>query len=247
MSLRAVCLCCAPLIFALAACSRTPSPPPVDPAVAAKAAAEAGAAKEAKLYDQMRVSQNWDVATTLGNEVLARFPGTAAAVQVQQTLPDVRDKAARQVQARRLARLWTYTATAAAGGTQFAAAIASKVPPTPGARARLVLRQHPQWGQSVYLLLDNARFDCHKGCATLPVSFDGKPAQHMPATIPPTGEPALFIDSDKRFIVAMEKAKTVAIDVAIKGAGNKKLEFEVGGFDPASYQPKKSKSGAAKK
>lgn len=246
MPRRTACVFCVSLILSLAACSRTPAPPPVDPAVAAKAAAEAGAAKEAQLYDQMRASQSWDLAATLGNEVLTRFPGTAAATQVQQTLPEVGDKAARQAQSRRLAHLWVYSATPEAGGTQFAAAIPSKHSPSPGARARLVLRQHPKWGQSVYLLLDNARFDCQKGCKTLPVSFDGKPAQHMPATIPPTGEPALFIDPDKRFIAEMEKAKTVAVDVTIKGAGAKTLEFEVGGFDPMKYQPKPPKQSSGK-
>lgn len=247
MSRRLACLCCVSLILTMSACSRTPSPPPVDPAVAAKAAAEAGAAKEARLYDQMRASQSWDLAATLGNEVLTRFPGTAAAAQVQQTLAEVRDKGARQAQERRLAHLWVYSASPEAGGTQYAAAIPSKRAPAPGARARLVLRQHPKWGQSVYLLLDNARFDCQKGCKTLPVSFDGKPAQRMPATIPPTGEPALFIDPDKRFIAAMEKAKIVSVDITIKDAGAKTLEFEVGGFDPAKYQPQKNKQSSAEK
>ncbi|MGA9334477.1 MAG: hypothetical protein WBV39_09380 [Rudaea sp.] len=247
MPRRLACLCCALLILALGACSRTPSPAPVDPAVAAKAAAEAGAAKEAALYDQMRASQSWDLAATLGNEVLTRFPGTAAAARVLQTLPEVRDRAARQAQSRRLAHLWVYTATPEAGGTQYAAAIPSEHPPASGARARLVLRQHPKWGQSVYLLLDRARFDCHKGCATLPVSFDGKAARRMPATIPPTGEPALFIDPDKRFIADMEKAKTVSVDVTIKGEGAKTLEFEVGGFDPAKYQPGKNRQIGGKK
>ncbi|HET8941490.1 MAG TPA: hypothetical protein VFN13_05835 [Rudaea sp.] len=232
------------VLIALAAC--TPSPPPVDPAAAAKAAAEAAAVKEARLYDQMRASQSWDIAASLGSEVLTRFPGTAAAAQVQQTLPEVRAKAARRAQSRRLANLWVYTATPEAGGTQYAAAIASRHAPAPGGRARLVLRQHPKWGQSVYLLLDNARFDCGKGCATLAISFDGKPAQRMPATIPPTGEPALFIDPDKRFIAAMEKAKQVVVDVTLKDVGDKKLEFEVGGFDPARYQPQKSKQARAK-
>lgn len=247
MPRRLACLCCASLILVLSACSRTPSPAPVDPAIAAKAAAEAGAAKEAQLYDQMRASHSWDLAATLGNEVLKRFPGTAAAAKVQQTLPEVSDKATRQTQARRLAHLWVYSATPEAGGIQYAAVIPSKHSPAPGARARLVLRQHPKWGQSVYLLLDNARFDCHKGCATLPVSFDDKPAQRMPATIPSTGEPALFIDPDKRFIAAMDKAKTVAVDVTIKGIGAKKLEFEVGGFDSAKYQPQRHKKVGGKK
>src|SRR5262249_56663143 len=107
-------------------------------------------------------------------------------------------------------------------------------------RIRLVLRVHPKWGRSVYLLLDNAKFDCSKGCATLPVRFDEAQPQRMKATIPPTGEPALFIDDDKGFIAKMQKAKTVSIDATIKGAGPKTFVFEVGGYD-ASKIPEPAK------
>jgi hypothetical protein len=240
MSPRNSSLFCVAFALALGACSK--SPPPVDPAVAAKAVAEASAAKEMVLYDQMRTRGSWDLATTLGNEVLARYPGTQAAVTVQKTLDAVRAKSAEQAETRRLARLWIYTAVPEAGGTQYAAAIVSKQPLAhAGARIRLVLRQHPKWGQSVYLLLDGATFDCRKGCATLAMSFDGKPAQRMRATIPPTGEPALFIDDDKGFIAKLEKAKTVAIDVTIRGEGDKAVEFEIGGFDAAKLPDKPKK------
>ncbi|MDE2257419.1 MAG: hypothetical protein KGK05_06610 [Xanthomonadaceae bacterium] len=216
----------------LAACSGGNAPPPVDPALAAKAANEARAAKEGALYDQMRRSGSWDIATSLGNEILAKYPGTTAAARVQQTIAETRAKSAAIADSHRLAYLWTYTATAQDGGTQYAATIASKEPlKLPNARLRLVLRQHPKWGQSVYLLLDNATFDCKGGCATLPVGFDGAKPQHMKATIPPTGEPALFIDDDEGFIAKLEKAKTVAIGVNVKGAGEFDAEFEVGGFD----------------
>jgi hypothetical protein len=228
--------------IALAACSAGDAPPPVDAAVAAKAASEAAAAKEAALYDQMRQSGSWDIATSLGNEILAKYPGTQAAVQVQKTIDGTREKSVAIAASRRLAGLWTYTASAEDGGTQYAAAIATKEPlKLPNARLRLVLRQHPQWGQSVYLLLDNATFDCKGGCATLPVSFDGAAPQRMKATIPPTGEPALFIDDDKGFIAKLEKGGTVAIGVDVKGAGAFEAAFEIGGFDPAKLpaRPKK--------
>lgn len=234
MPQRRVLIFFATLALVIAACSRAPAPPPIDPRVAAQAANEAAASQEAVLYDQMRASHSWDLASTLGNEALDKYPGTVAAAKVQQTIVDVRAKAEQQAQARRLARLWVYTATAEAGGTQYAAAIPSKEALGPAdARIRLVLRQHPKWGQSVYLLLDNAKFDCSKGCASLPVSFDATPALRMKATIPPTGEPALFIDDDKRFIARMEKGHTVAIGVNIRGVGEKTVVFEVGGYNPA--------------
>ncbi|MHB8447923.1 MAG: hypothetical protein ACYC9P_08360 [Rudaea sp.] len=233
---------CAPIVafgLILAACSDGNAPPPVDPAVAAKAATEARAAKEGALYDQMRQSGSWDVATSLGNEILAKYPDTQTAQRVQQTIAGTRAKSAAIADAHRLAALWNYTVTAEDGGTQYAAAIATREPlKLPNARLRLVLRQHPKWGQSVYLLLDNARFDCKGGCATLPVSFDGARRQHMKATIPPTGEPALFIDDDKGFIAKLEKAKTVAVGVNVKGMGESTVEFDVGGFDPSKLPAK---------
>jgi len=234
-----------PLILSaamLAACSGGSSPPPSSaPAAPPVAANEAQAAKEAALYEQMRESGSWDVALTLGNEVVTKFAGTQAAAQVQQTLGDVRAKGEAQANQKRLARLWIYTATPEAGGTQYAAAIASRNALGGSAKVRLVLRQHPKWGQSVYLLLDAAKFDCHKGCATLPVSFDGAPAQRMKATVPPTGEPALFIDDDKAFIARLEKSQTVAVTATIKDLGEKTMEFEVGGYDPAKLPQKPKK------
>jgi hypothetical protein len=228
------------LSVTLAACSGGSSPPPSSaPAPATASAPQAD--KEAALYEQMRASASWDVALSLGNEVVAKFPGTNAAAQVQQSLAQVRGKADAQASQRRLSRLWTYTATPEAGGTQYAAAIASRNPPGGNARVRLVLRQHPKWGQSVYLLLDNAKFDCHGGCATLPTSFDGAPAQRMKATIPPTGEPALFIDDDQAFIARLQKAQTVAITATIKDIGERTMEFEVGGYDPTKLPGKPHK------
>jgi hypothetical protein len=228
-------------VLMLAACSGNDAPP-VDPAVAAKAAAEARAAKEGALYDQMRQSGSWDIAVSLGNEILAKYAGTQTAARVQQTIAETREKSAAIADSHRLARLWSYTATAEDGGTQYAAAIATKQAlKLPNARLRLVLRQHPKWGQSVYLLLDNATFDCKGGCATLPVSFDGAKAQRMRATIPPTGEPALFIDDDKGFIAKMGKSKIVAIGANVKGLGETTFEFEVGGFDAAKLPAKPRK------
>jgi hypothetical protein len=233
------------LIAACVGCSRSSSPPPSPaPAAApttAPAANDVQAAKEAALYEQMRAQGSWDIALTLGNEVTTKFAGTPAAAQVQQSIEEVRAKGAAQANEKRLARLWTYTATPEAGATQYAAAIASTNAIGGPAKVRLVLRQHPKWGQSVYLLLDAAKFDCRRGCATLPVSFDGAPAQRMQATIPPTGEPALFIDDDKGFIARLHKAQSVAVTAPVKDLGEKTMEFEVGGFDPAKLPDKPKK------
>jgi len=232
----------------LAACSSNAPPPATasKPATAAAPAGEAAATKEQALYDQMRASQSWDLAVSLGEEIVNKYPASTAAGQVKQTLDDVRAKAKEQRESRRLAKLWSYAAVPEAGGTQYTAAVESREPLKSAAsakdaeRIRLVLRVHPKWGRSVYLLLDNAKFDCSKGCGTLPVRFDDAPAQRMKATIPPTGEPALFIDDDKGFIAKMTKSKAVAIDATIKGEGAKTFVFEVGGYDATKLPaPKK--------
>ena len=234
------------LLFAsLAACSGSGGDSKANAqqaAATAKATAEAKAAKEMALYDQMRASQSYDIAATLGDELIKKYPDSEAATKVKQTLEEVRTKGLKQAESRRLARMWAYAATPEGNGTQYTAAIASKDPiGIANAKVRLVLRQHPQWGQSVYLLLDNATFDCSKGCATLPVAFDDASAQRMKAVIPPTGEPALFIDDDKGFIAKMEKAAKVAISATLKGAGEKTFVFEVGGYDPSKLPNKPKK------
>jgi len=91
------------------------------------------------------------------------------------------------------------------------------------------------------LLDKTSAFDCSRACTTLAVAFDGAPAQRMKAVIPPTGEPAIFVEDDKGFIAKMQKAQTVAIDVSIKGVGAKTLVFEVGGYDAARMPGKSAK------
>ncbi|MEP6938506.1 MAG: hypothetical protein ABI846_01990 [Rudaea sp.] len=191
-----------------------------------------------QLYDQMRIKESYDLAVPLGDEIVAKYPGTPAAAKVKETLADVRAKAAAMVESLRLSRLWSYSAVPEKGGMQYAASIENTPPLTPATitgkdarRVHLIVRQHPQWGQNVYLILDNDTFDCRGGCPTLPVAFDSEPAKPMKATIPPTGEPALFLDDDKAFITRMLRTKRVAIDVVLRGGGRKTLVFETGGLD----------------
>ena len=59
-------------------------------------------------------------------------------------------------------------------------------------QARLVLRRHQEWGDDVYLLDEGKRgFSCGSTC-TVTVQFDGGEATTYPASIPETGEPAIF-------------------------------------------------------
>ena len=231
---------------ALAACSSgsnapsasAPSAPAPDAAATAKANAEAQAGKSLKLYEQMRANGSLDIAAQVGTEAVAKYPDSTAALRIKETLAEVTAKAKEESEKRRLAGLWTYTVASVKGGTQYAASIESNPPLAPpgltgkdAKHVHLIVRQHPEWGQTVYLMLDNEKFNCKSGCKTLPVSFDGEPPKPWKATIPPTGEPALFIDDEETFIARAQRAKRVAIDVALVDDGKRTLVFETGGLD----------------
>lgn len=244
-SVHAMILRCAFLILmfaTLVACSG--SPPPVDAAQAAHAAATARntrAYQDLALYEQMRSSNKNDLAAQLGKELLAKYPDSAAAAKVRESIDQVNNGAQVEKETQRTARLWIYNTAPEAGGTQYSAYVYAKDDVSAGGktqRLRLVLRQHPSWGQSVYLLLESGGFQCSADCSAS-VSFDDQPAQRMATTIPPTGEPAIFIDDNKGFIAKLAKARWVHIDTQLKGATARHVvNFEIVGFDPASLPNK---------
>src|SRR5689334_15767012 len=81
---------CVALVGAVSLGACGPAAPPSG--AAAPQPAEAQATKESALYDQMRGSSSWEVALSLGNEILSKYPGTAAAAHVQESIGDVRAK-----------------------------------------------------------------------------------------------------------------------------------------------------------
>jgi len=94
-----------------------------------------------------------------------------------------------------------------------------------------------KWGQSVYLFApDGSKGFVCKDLCNLVTRFDGK-RETWKAYLPKTGEPAMFIKDDKRFIAAMQKAKVVEMDVTTRDQGNETLKFEVGGYDPSRFAP----------
>ncbi|QBB69209.1 hypothetical protein ELE36_01790 [Pseudolysobacter antarcticus] len=225
------------MFAALFACSG--SPPPIDAAQAAQVAASARDAKASKdlaLYEQMRSANKNDLAAQLGKELLAKYPESTAAAKVKESIEQVNNGAQAEKEAQRIARLWTYNTAPEAGGSQYSAYVYAKDEVSAGGktqRLRLVLRQHPSWGQSVYLLLESGGFRCGADCSAS-VRFDDQPAQRMAMTIPPTGEPAIFIDDNKGFIAKLAKARWLHIDAQLKGASAKHVvSFEVAGFDAA--------------
>lgn len=220
--------------LALAGCSQPPAPPAAPSASAIAAANEAAASKELKLYQQMLAGSSKSFAVPVGEEILQKYPGTAAAAEVQKTLPQIKADAQAKAEHERLANLWWYQ-TANVGGMQSTASIYSE--PRSAKSTRLVLRRHVKWGQSAYLFApDGSKGFVCKGNCTVPMRFDGK-RENWKAYLPPTGEPAMFIKDDKRFIAALQKAKVIEMDVVTKDHGKQTLKFEVGGYDAAKFLP----------
>ncbi|MDI3263151.1 MAG: hypothetical protein QJR11_10125 [Fulvimonas sp.] len=198
-------------------------------------AKEVEAAGKLDTYRQLLRIGNDEMAVTMGHEILDRYPGSAAAKEVQQTLPGIEQRWKENSEKARLAALWTYQVAPMAGGTQSTATIYSSQPSGEN-RVRLVLRRHTAWGQSVFLYGSGHGFVC-RGTCTIPTEVDGKRVG-IKAFAPPTGEPALMIRDDNAFLALLAKAKKIRMDVTlVDGEKKETLLFEVGGFDPAKWQP----------
>ncbi|MBM7126053.1 hypothetical protein ACFFJT_02880 [Dyella flava] len=223
-------------LLVLTACSQQDQSAAPSQADAAQAQAQAEA-KEAndqlQTYRQMLQMKNDEMASGLGQEIVQRFPNSAAAKEVQQTLPEVEQRWKETSEKHRLAALWTYQVGPMEGGTQSTASLYTTAPS--GDRAvRLVLRRHTKWGQSVFLFGSGHGFVC-KGNCMIQAQFDGK-SHPLRAFLPTTGnEPAIFIRDDKPFIEAMEKTRRITMDVEMQDGGKQTLVFETGGFNPSQW------------
>jgi hypothetical protein len=228
------------VVAGLGACSSSEqqaAAPSAEAIAAAKPQQEAKAEQHYAMYEEMLKAGNAELALPLGDELLKMYPDSAAAARVRPAIEALREKAASEGEARRTARLWTYQTAPMAGGTQSTASIYSNDDPgVPGDKVRLVFRRHTEWGQSVFLYGTEPGFTCAKNCR-VSISFDEAKPRQLEGSIPPTGEPAIFIEEDKVFIAQLEKARKVAIDVTEKGKTPRTLHFDVAGFDPKKFLP----------
>lgn len=224
-------------VLALAGCNAQDQ----DQAASAPAASAQNDAAARKLdtYRQLIRIHNDEMTVTMGHDILDRYPDSAAAKEVQQTLPEIEKRWKQESEKRRLDALWLYQVSPMQGGTQSTATLYSSQP-SGNDRVRLVLRRHTDWGQNVFLYGGGHGFVCRGNC-TLHATFDGK--EHgIKAFAPSTGEPALMIRDDDDFIARMKKAKKITMDVTlVDGEKKETLVYEVGGFDPAKWKalPKK--------
>ena len=228
MSARRI-ACCVFVLSAslLAACTDKNAPPPAPAAAAAQPAANVQAAKSLDMYRQLLQSGSFELAGPIGQEIVAKYPGSPEAKEVQETLTDTLAKADGITKRRRLEKLWIYQSGKESGGDQTTASIYNSQPGSD--HVRLILRRHSQWGQSVYLFGSGKGFDCGKSC-TITTHFDDRAPEKLKAYAPETGEPAIFLSDDKGFIAKMDKSEKVTFDVTPKGKTPETLVYEVGGY-----------------
>ena len=206
----------------------------------AQAAAQAQAREQAatKLqgeFDAAVVAGNWELARVHGAALLSQYPGTGAAEAIEPALPEITAKAGDAREQRRLAALWNYARVSAGKGEQRSAAIFSSEPVDTGraspATVQLVIRDHPEWKRSAYLVLQGGDFDCYGGCK-VKVAFDDEAAKPMSAWRPKTDEAiALFIEDYRGLWKKMRQGRKLQVDFPVKAGGTRTAVFEVGGLD----------------
>ncbi len=226
---RAVALALA--IALLAACSAEPEPGAMTPAQADEANALI------QEYDTRRFAHDFDGAAKVADRLRKKYPDSPEMAKVRESLDDVMARAETQASLNRLAALWEYQANAVTGGTQYTALIPSHVEldenglPAGPSDARLVLRVHPEWGKSAYLLLAQSQFACGDPCS-MQIAFDDRPAEAFVGEQADSGNgPALFIEERERFYAAMQQAQVVKITLPKTGTFAPTLRFDVGGYD----------------
>lgn len=194
-----------------------------------------------KDYESARTAGNPEAAEATADRLRERYPSSDAAQRLEASIADVRRQAEALREARRLQALWDYQANAVEGGTQRSASVSSKVAvvgedqPAPMPDAQLVLRDHPSWGRSAYLLLAQSKFDCGKPCR-MQIAFDDAAAESYPGKQADSGKgPALFIEDEPRFLRALGSARRLRIELPKDSGFVPALVFEVGGFAPDRY------------
>lgn len=206
-------------------------------------------------YDAALAREDYVVAELLGRLITQRWPDSAGARHVRSGFAVVVEQADRQRERKRLADLWTWHAVPHAGGegtvyTGFIWAIEPSDPRDP--MFRLVLRNHPEWGTSAYLLYDGSRpgtpglpvpppsasgiaspWQCPPPACQLRIRFDdGLPRTYSAYEPDEAGTGALFIVEYDALLDAIEKAHWMQIEPGLIAADPARaLSFEVGGFD----------------
>lgn len=227
----------------LAACGPSSKEVAAEHAEAEQTQKEAAANAQARNYVQARDAGQYELAQAYARQLLHDAPDSVAAREVKTTLDDTNVKADQARDKRRLRALWTYNTELLDGGGDnnvvYSAAIYATVDPNDNGDqvpVRLVMRRHPQWGRSAYLVLDHGEFDCPPGCK-VSVQFDDKPPMMMDSSKSDQNRQAMFINDEATLRDALDKVRVITFQVHVDGRP-RTLSFEVGGFDRAQLERK---------
>ena len=217
-----------------------------DSAEKQKAAAEAAAAAQAaakeqkaqeigRQFDAKYAEKNWVLAAAHGEELVVMHPDSPVTARIRAQYEEAKVKVGETRELQRMAALWEYQSVPVKGGSQLSAAIYSKKPVETGVGTpypvRLIFRDHPSWGRSSYLVLENGDFDCYGGCK-VQVTLDGKAPKAMAASRPDTDEAiAMFIEDERALWRMAGSAKTMTIEFPVKMGGKRSAVFDVGALD----------------
>ncbi|KRG60093.1 hypothetical protein H4O09_09095 [Stenotrophomonas sp. W1S232] len=204
-------------------------------AAAENARKEQEAAVIAGHFEQAVSAGDWDRARLQGVSLADQYPDTAAAAAVAPRMDEVRLKAEAARELRRLRALWHYNQVAAGSGLQKSAAIYAMQPvDVDGSGAKpvqLVFRDHPQWKQHAYLVLQAGDFRCPGGCQ-VKVQVDDGPVRSMAAWRPDTDEAiAMFITDHRQLWKSAAGAGRLSIEFPVKAGGTRTAVFETKGLD----------------
>ena len=223
-------------VLAASACTPAPDPQAQQAAQAQSVADKADAM--ARDFDAAYAQGNFALARAQGDVLIATYPDSAAATRVRERHAEVATKADAAKASRRMAALWAYQTQPVGKGEQISAGLYSrdviKTGAKAGDRVRLIFRDHPEWGRSAYLVLQDGDFDCYGGCR-VQVALDDAPAERMAASRPKTDEAiAMFIEDEYALWRKAQRAdKTMTITFPVKAGGTREAVFEVGGLDPS--------------
>ncbi|QSX78758.1 hypothetical protein [Agrilutibacter solisilvae] len=225
------------LAATLAACQPADTPKAPSGTTTQVAAKEGQAQELGTAFDGHYRQGKWDLAAALGEELVQLHPDSPVTARIRPQYEEAKAKALAARETLRTAALWDYLTQPVKGGDQRSAAIYSKAAVDTGGGAeqpvRLIFRDHPDWGRSSYLVLENGDFDCYGGCR-VQVTLDDQAPRAMAASRPKTDEAiAMFIEDEAALWKHARNAKTMAIEFPVRAGGKRTAVFEVGGLDPA--------------
>ncbi len=212
-----------------------------------RAAAEAAQARQmamaSELLRQLEAAEadgRPDLARAFAEDLVLRFPQTPAGKAAAQRIDALRAAADAEAEARRLRGLWTYhdVAEPKSGGrvrTGYLHGVAevADLPPL-----RLVLRRHPEWGQSAYVLVNGGDFACRSEDCRATLVVDGGEGRSIHVSRAQGADPpALFIEKDAEFLAALDAAAQLTLILPLADGREARYAFEVGGFDIAELGP----------